>query len=623
MSDLEQLAHVLLSVFPVYRDYVKSDKLAHEFVKIHSNAIGDLRYVMTGSFRERFPDVVYSDIDVMVVLNPSDEILTLETQSKVFQPVGEAPAHVKLIIPKSYNESFREKYHTISTFLALLETEEDSGSCFVSAEGARRLHERDFLPEFMADKKPSAPWTTSERAAESTTSPAYTFRTPIKDKVTQTHRANVEVDRVPAIECMGWPTGAYEWKIRQPRNWPSADVVKTISTSGFMIVPKPSDISGDTRREWRISFSNPEAELLDSFNECQAKVYYMLRSLHVRYLKEKLQGVLTSYHLKTVMFWVLEEEEHNVWSEESSLEMFFRVLRKLLEFTKDGFCPHYFIRDHNLFCKTLKRELEVAVSELSRVLHDPFGAFGNLVNQSFLGLMPRLGLLDVEVKGKLNKKILSLSRSSAYAAFTNPEGHELVRNLELECLSKTLEETAASIKAFPGGTVLIEVYIDAIVQGHQFAFTMGKNEAELTKITMSSIQEDFFEMETANVNQGLLVWMELGKIAVDYTTQGINDKVFCFLLKFYKFMRHQSGPLTDEEKETMETFQAICSTAGAFLATVNFSANNISYQQLHELLCDILLPFANGNIAESPSIITLVVFVLGGATCKMAKSFFD
>ena len=65
---------------------------------------------------------------------------------------------------------------------------------------------------------------------------------------------------------MGWPTEASEWITRQPRNWPSTDLVEGICTSGFMIVPKPSDMSGDTREEWRLSFSVPEAKLFDSFD---------------------------------------------------------------------------------------------------------------------------------------------------------------------------------------------------------------------------------------------------------------------------------------------------------------------------------------------------------------------
>lgn len=613
MSELEELVRLLFHGFPVYRDYVKSVRKSYEFLeKYHSN--DELRYVITGSFREGFPDILFSDSDWIVLLNPSAEILTVETQSKVIQSVAEAPAHVKLIILPGDREYFEEKCPTISTFLGLLKTDEDI--CFVSAEEARKLHERDFLPEFMAEQKPSAQYTTPSMGVEEKISVAYTFRSP--HKKTGTHGRFVETDRVPAIECMGWPNEANEWKIRKPRNWPSADVVKNISTDRFMIVPKPSDLSGDTKKEWRISFSIPEAKLFECFNEDQAKVYFLLRSLYARHLKEKLGGILSSYHIKTVMFWTLEEEEPSAWSEKSTLELFFRVLKKLLGFLKDGSCPHYFIRNHNLCYKTSKKELENAASEISCFLHDPLAIFEELVNPNFLGLVPRLAVLSMQVKGKLEKKILRLPTSEAYASFSDPEAH---RDLELKCLSETLEETATSIRAFPYGVALIEVFLEALLQGHHFAFTAGKSEADLAKIKSSSVQEDFLVMDTSQMNQSLLVWMVLGKIAVNFMTQGTSDKLYHFFFKIYALFRRQDGLLTDENKQTMDILQTLCCVTGAFLATVDFTADKISYQQLHALLCEIL-PLDEAS-AQPPNNITFVVFILGSATCKMAKSFLE
>ena len=379
-----------------------------------------------------------------------------------------------------------------------------------------------------------------------------------------------------------------------------------------MIVPKPSDLSGDIRKEWRFSFSNPEAELFKWFTEEQSKVYYLLRSLYARHFKEKLAGVLTSYHFKTVMFWTLEEEDPSLWSKESTMNLLLRVLKKLLRFIQDGFCPHFFIRNHNLCYKTSKVALEEAATEIALFFQDPLVAFREVVNAKFLGLIPRLGLLALEVEGKLEKKI------TGHASFINLEGQ---RDVKLECLWETLEDTAISIKAFPDGVVLLEVYVDALAQGHQFAFIMGKTESELSKIKVTSVQEDFFEMDVAHMNQSLLLWLELGKIAVDLTSKGTNDKLFSFLCKVHIFLIEPNGPLDEEGKETMDLIQGVCCTTGAFLATVNFDAKNISYQELHELVCDSL-PI-NGNSAQDPCDIILAIFVLSGATCKIAKNFLD
>ena len=200
----------------------------------------------------------------------------------------------------------------------------------------------------------------------------------------------------------------------------------------------------------------------------------------------------------------------------------------------------------------------------------------------------------------------------------NLEGH---RDVELECLWETLEDTAISIKAFPDGVALLEVYVDALAHGHKFAFIMGKTESELSKIKVTLVQEDFSKMYIAHMNQSLLLWLELGKIAVNLTSKGTNDKLFSFLCKVLTFLIEQKFPFDDERKETMDLIQGVCCTTGAFLATVNFNAKNISYQQLHELVCD-LLPIS-GNSAQDPCNIIPPLLVLSGATCKMAKNFLD
>lgn len=609
MADLEKLVRLLLHGFPIYKSFVESSRKNY-VLNAEYYSKDDIRYVFTGSFREGYPDILLSDTDLIVIPHPSTENWSLETQSKVFQIVNEAPAHVKLIIPSGYRQRFKEKYPEISTFLGLLEAEQDC--CFVSAEIARKLNERDFLHEFMAKSKPSAKWTAPLVGAESKISVSYTFRSPSKVDDKGIYRG-IEADRVLAIECTGWPTNANEWKIRQPRNWPSAVVVENITSNGFMIVPKPSDLSGDTRKEWRFSFSNPEAELFKCFTEEQSKVYYLLRSLYARYFKEKLRGVVTSYHFKTVMFWTLEEEDPSIWCEESTLNLSLRVLKKLLRFIQDGFCPHFFIRNHNLCYKTSKTALEGAATEIAVVFQDPSVVFDKVVNCQVLGLMLRLKLLNVDVEGRLERKI------TGHASFIHLKAP---RDVELKCVSETLEDCAISIEA-PADEVpfLFEVYIAALLQGHQFAFTMGKSESELSMIKETSVQEDFFKMNVAHMNQSFLLWLQLGKIAVDLTTKETNDKLFSFFCKFYRFVRRQNGPLNKEEKETMYIFEDVCRTSGAFLATVNFDAKNISYQQLHELVCD-LLP-VDTNITQSPCDIFLTLFILTGATCKMAKSFLE
>lgn len=186
-----------------------------------------------------------------------------------------------------------------------------------------------------------------------------------------------------------------------------------------------------------------------------------------------------------------------------------------------------------------------------------------------------------------------------------------------------MEETSTTIKAFPNVVVLIEIYYEAILQGHKFAFIRGKTDAELAKTDSNAVHEDFFEMETTHVNQSLLLWLALGRIAIDAFIQGRNNILFSFFHKLKAFIRYQTGPLSDEDKQTLDTIQLIFSVAGGFLASTNFRAGDISYQDLHELLCSTLQSNWFGAQSKLTGDITVALFVLAGATCKVAKDFFN
>jgi len=193
--EIENLVRMLFHGFPVYTDYTQSERLSCQFLaNFYTKASNEeLRYLLTGSFREGYPGLIRSDADFMVVLNPAEEILTLESQSKIMQPVVEAPAHVKLIIPRAYIDLFKEKYYTLSTFLDLLE-KDDEGILFISAGRTREVHERDFHHEFMADQKPSAPWTASETTTDAKASPAYTFTSLAKERSRSRNRVHGMAD---------------------------------------------------------------------------------------------------------------------------------------------------------------------------------------------------------------------------------------------------------------------------------------------------------------------------------------------------------------------------------------------------------------------------------------------
>ena len=58
---------------------------------------------------------------------------------------------------------------------------------------------------------------------------------------------------------------------------------------------------------------------------------------------------VTSYHLKTCLFYTIEQTSESLWKQENLLFCFQKCLVKLLEWTNSGNCPNYFIPEENMF----------------------------------------------------------------------------------------------------------------------------------------------------------------------------------------------------------------------------------------------------------------------------------
>ncbi|XP_071154885.1 uncharacterized protein [Mytilus edulis] len=65
---------------------------------------------------------------------------------------------------------------------------------------------------------------------------------------------------------------------------------------------------------------------------------------------EDLKGLLCSYFLKTLMFWISEETDQNLWKPYNIITCFLSCLQRLLYCVKYSILPHYFISDNNFFC---------------------------------------------------------------------------------------------------------------------------------------------------------------------------------------------------------------------------------------------------------------------------------
>lgn len=138
--------------------------------------------------------------------------------------------------------------------------------------------------------------------------------------------------------------------------WPNHSLVQDIRRDGCHLVAKQP--KGQTLPEhekgflWRYSFSAAEKKLFlqgssGEASSCQKQVLRILKAL-----KDELHlQPLKSYHLKTILFYECEENPRpQQWSSKYCLgERFLGLLQRLENCLQQKSCPHYFIKNFNLF----------------------------------------------------------------------------------------------------------------------------------------------------------------------------------------------------------------------------------------------------------------------------------
>ena len=161
---------------------------------------------------------------------------------------------------------------------------------------------------------------------------------------------NEQYDVAYSLRCKSWISQVNGW-LHRSRMWPSADIVSTIESYGVLLVPIGCKNSPNERLEWRISFSVAEKHLIYSFSHTQLLCYALLKHLLKEVIEKnpRLKGLLCSYFLKTMLFWLSEELETSFWTPLNLLLCFDNCFRRLVYCVKYCILPHYFIIGNNLF----------------------------------------------------------------------------------------------------------------------------------------------------------------------------------------------------------------------------------------------------------------------------------
>ncbi|VDH92708.1 Hypothetical predicted protein [Mytilus galloprovincialis] len=171
---------------------------------------------------------------------------------------------------------------------------------------------------------------------------------------------NGDYDFAMCFKCDKWISQAALWINRPRSSWLTPEIISKITMSGVLFVPIGSKGSIYEDLEWRISFSVAEKQLVFSFNHTQLLCYALLKIVLKEIIEgdEDLKGLLCSYYIKTLMFWISDDSDPAAWRPDNITNCFMACLHRLLYSIQYSTLLHYFIPDCNFFLLRLSTELD-------------------------------------------------------------------------------------------------------------------------------------------------------------------------------------------------------------------------------------------------------------------------
>ena len=197
---------------------------------------------------------------------------------------------------------------------------------------------------------------------------------------------DIDNDNVNAFHCKIFPLVANEWIHRKRKySWPSPHIIQLVKKLGYHLVPIGDNTTMIHQFQWRISFVLQECLLVRTFNHVQMKVYGLLKKIKSEVLsacKSQRTGtsLITSYHIKTLMFWTIECIPKIIWCAKNLLLCIQTCLMFLKHFVKSNFMPHYFLPNCNLFKKHVSMDLSNCINDLSKYAKNPLSVILLVIN---------------------------------------------------------------------------------------------------------------------------------------------------------------------------------------------------------------------------------------------------
>nr|XP_022346230.1 uncharacterized protein LOC111138508 [Crassostrea virginica] len=168
-----------------------------------------------------------------------------------------------------------------------------------------------------------------------------------------------EYDKAHCFASEFWPPSASSFRDRC-HSWPPPHVVDDIIRSGCHFVAIGHKLGKHAVNEWRISFSQAEQKLVYAMNHAQFLTYGLLKFFVKEFNKGKSEEekLLCSYHMKTTIFWAIQQNTIAHWCPQNLLAGFWVCFTLLLKWVYEGVCPNFFIPENNMFLNKVHGEAQ-------------------------------------------------------------------------------------------------------------------------------------------------------------------------------------------------------------------------------------------------------------------------
>lgn len=269
------------------------------------------------------------------------------------------------------------------------------------------------------------------------------------------------------------------------------------------VVPVGDPTSRFSSKEWRISFLFGERELVWSFNDTQLQCYYILKCL----LKLELDNVapeqLSSYHMKTIMFWQCENTAPSMWAPANLLKRVQTCLTELKEAIRNRQLEHFFDRRRNLLSTKFEAEKErlAMIEKIDALLLDSINPIMKIIktktiqdawncSQNLRTFIMIADCMDVpKCKAEADFKLLCDILQTSYIQLSHeikyPQIGQLLRNIDTVTSAQTSRLDCRY-------TDILKHFLETKT-GMELAILATKSKIDSAKMSMVKDAEDLFQ----------------------------------------------------------------------------------------------------------------------------------